>query len=281
MLSLDGSTLYSNIVKQIYFSYHDYCSWTRCFLYRVQPVYPPEKLPVSSPLFTLPLVKSLHFFTLLSAVLTTVHADDMPTKKNPSRKHGPEVPKPVKGTNSHILPEHRAHKLDTLSGLEDLDEDTLLSLSLDTPTRLTPSPDVMQATLDRLGFGPPNDLTSLPVSPTPTPTNSITSSAGKSGLDEKITTAEEPVPTSVESSDADDIDAYGQISGMFHQIAQRTGQSVNVVILEWALLHAAKRQVAHDHRSTAMTARQQTFEEEADKVIELVGQFFWLGFLGY
>jgi hypothetical protein len=119
-------------------------------------------------------------------------------------------------------------------------------------------------------------LSNLPNPPSPVPTNPEASTTGTFGEDE---TASETVSTTVESSGADDIDAYGQIIRLFHQVARRTGQSVNVLILEWALLHAhtdlAKRQVAHAHMSAVMTARRQIFEEEVDKVIELVGLSFY------
>ena len=142
----------------------------------------------------------------------------------------------------------------------------------------------MQATLDRLGFGPPHDYISI--SPSPTPAKSEISTTGTFGHEEEGHVAEEPDPTSVEAS-ADDMNAYtsGQILRLFHEIAQRTGQSVNAIILEWALLHAhmdlVKRRVAHGHLSTSMTARQHAFEEEANKVIGLVGEIFLSNFLGY
>ena len=219
----------------------------------------------------------------------------MPTTKTSSRKHGAKVTKSSRGTDSKIFTKRRATNSES-DGLEELDEDTLLSFSMDTPARLTPPPgnglisysspmpllteqystDVMQATLDRLGFGPPNDLSNLPISPTPAPTTPKTSTMEMLGEDE---TASEPVLTSVESSDADDVDAYCQITKLFHQVARRTGQSVNVLILEWALLHAhtdlAKRRVAHAHMSAAMAARQQAFDEETDKIIEIVRYSFF------
>jgi hypothetical protein len=194
-----------------------------------------------------------------------------------------------------------------LSDLEDLDEDTLLSLSLNAPARLTPPPenaplisessgtllsnvqvstDVMQATLDRLGFGPPNDLSNIPISPSPTPTNSEIGTTGMFGYEEEDPTVKESVPTSVEAS-ADDMNAYasGQILRLFHQVAQRSGQSVNTLILEWALRHVhtdlVKRRVAHGHQSTSTTAHQQAFQEEVNKAIELVGESFLFNFLGY
>ena len=94
-----------------------------------------------------------------------------------------------------------------------------------------------------------------------------------------VSTAEERLPT-VEASGTDDSDAYGQITELFQQIAQKTGHSVHSIILEWALLHAhtdlVKGRVAHGHLvSNAMTVRQQAFEDEANNVIELVSVFFF------
>jgi hypothetical protein len=206
----------------------------------------------------------------------------MPVKKGSARKHNAEVPKLMREPASHVPTKRRTPNSDVLSGLEDLDDDTLLSLSLDAPARLTPPPgngplskvqvstEVMEATLDRLGFGPPNDLSDLPISISTTPTSSA---------------ASEPVLTGVETSGTDDSDAYDQITGLFQQVAQRTGQSVNTIILEWALLHAhtdlVKRRVAHGHISNAMSARQEAFEEEVNKVIELVGGSSLFNVLGY
>ena len=61
---------------------------------------------------------------------------------------------------SHVPSKHRTPNLDVLSGLKDLNDDTLLSLSLDAPAWLTPPPEngslskvqvsteVMEATLN-------------------------------------------------------------------------------------------------------------------------------------
>jgi hypothetical protein len=97
-------------------------------------------------------------------------------------------------------------------GLEGLDEETLRSLSIDAPVRLTPSPEsdnliaessptppskirlsneVMEATLEQLGFGPPNDLSDLPISPTPMPPNSETSTTRTFGHEEKVPKAKD------------------------------------------------------------------------------------------
>ena len=97
--------------------------------------------------------------------------------------------------------------------------------------------------------------------------------------------ASEPILTGVEMFDTDDLDAYDQITGLFQQVAQRTGQSVNTIILEWALLYAhmdlVKRWVAHGHISNAMSACQEAFKEEVNKVIELGGGFSLFNVLGY
>jgi hypothetical protein len=230
----------------------------------------------------------------------------MPPKKVLSFKHGAEA-NLARGTASHIPTKCPSPNSVVLSGLEDLDEDTLLSLSLDTPAQLTPPPgnaplisessgtplsnmqvstDMMQATLDQLGFGSPNDLSNIPISPLPTPTNSEISTTGTFGYEEEDPTAEESVSTSVEAS-ANNMNAYAssQILRLFHQVAQRSGQSVNILILEWALCHVhtdlVKRRVAHGHQSTSMMAHQQAFQEEVNKVIELVGESFLFNFLGY
>jgi hypothetical protein len=222
----------------------------------------------------------------------------MPPKKGSGRKKGADVPKLARGTASRTT--RRSPVSDALCGLEELDEETLLTLSLDAPVQLSPSPgnsplipesapvplsnaqvstELIEATLERLGFGPPNDMSNLPVPPSPTPANSEIISVETSVCDQSPSTAEESVSSSsVEVPDNDDSDEYDQIGGLFQQIARRTGHSVNSLVLEWALLHAhtdlVKRQVTHDHVSNAMTARQQAFEEEANKIIELVGDIF-------
>jgi diketogulonate reductase-like aldo/keto reductase len=99
---------------------------------------------------------------------------------------------------------------------------------------------------------------------------------GTFGHEEKIPTVKEAVPT-IKASGTDDLDGYGQIIRLFQQIAQRIGHSVNSLILEWALCHAHTNMVkrrADGHMSNAMIARQQAFEEEVNKVIKLVGDFF-------
>jgi len=205
----------------------------------------------------------------------------MSTKQASTRKPGA---KGLKSAKASVSTELRSPNSNVLSGLEDLDEETLLSLSLDVPVRLTPPPfkndtltsessptplskmrvssEVMNATLERLGFGPPNDLSNLPTLPSPTPENFEVSTAGH----------KEKAPSSEASGDSgpDCLDAYGQISQLFQQIAQRTGHSVSTLILEWALLHAH-----HGHMSKAKTAtHQQAFEEEVGKVVNLVGFSF-------
>jgi len=184
-------------------------------------------------------------------------------------------------------------------GLEGLDEETLLSLSLDTPVRLTPPPgdnplvsepspiplskmhvsnEVMVATLERLGFGPPNDLSNLLTLPSPTPANSDVSMMEASSHEKKVPTVEGTVST-LGASCTDDSDAYGQINSLFQKIAQRSGHSVNTLILEWALLHVhtdmVKRQIADSRMSSVMAAHQRVFEEEANKAVNLVGEFFF------
>jgi hypothetical protein len=124
----------------------------------------------------------------------------------------------------------------------------------------------MQATLDRLGFGPPNDLSSPHISVTSTPTNSEAGTAQRTGHEEKVPTAEDPDL----SMDASGTDEYGQIIGLFQRIAQRTGHSVSSLIVEWALLHARTNMVEKRE-----TMRQQAFEERVNKAIELVGEFFF------
>jgi hypothetical protein len=226
----------------------------------------------------------------------------MPTRRALGGKRSAKVPNLARGTayppspNSNVLSQ---------AGFEELDEETLLSLSVDAPVRLTPPPGnnsrssefsptplskmrvskaVMEATLEQLGFGPPNDLSNLYISPSPTPANSEISTVGTS-CEEKVPTVKAPVLTveerlpTVEASGTDDSDTYGQITELFQQIAQKTGHSVHSIILEWALLHAhtdlVKGRVAHGHLvSNAMTVRQQAFEDEANNVIELVSVFF-------
>lgn len=223
----------------------------------------------------------------------------MRTKQVFARKGGLKVLKSAGGTA-----ELRSTNSNALSGLEGLDEETLLSLAIDAPVQLTPSPEnnslilessptpsskirvsdeVLEATFKRLGFGPPNDLSNFPVSPSPTPANSETSTAGLSNREEYAPTAGAPVLTAekkgstMDAPGTDDSDTYSQIFGLFQQIAQRTGHSVHSLILEWALLHAhtalAKGRV-HDHLSNTMMARQEVFEEEVNKVIKLVSFFF-------
>jgi hypothetical protein len=127
----------------------------------------------------------------------------------------------------------------------------------------------MQATLDRLGFGPPNDLSSPHISVTSTPTNSEAGTAQRTGHEEKVLTAEDP-DLSMDASGTDDSDEYGQIIGLFQRIAQRTGHSVSSLIVEWALLHARTNMVEKWE-----TIRQQAFEERVNKAIKLVGEFFF------
>lgn len=226
----------------------------------------------------------------------------MPTNKTSSRKQGAKV---HRGKGSQLSTELQAPGL--LSGFEDLDEGTLLSLSVDAPIQLSPPPnnnplipetsptplskmrvsnEVMVATLERLGFGPPNDLSSLQTSssPSPTPANSEASITGSFGYEEKVPTTEGTVPT-LGASHTDDSDAYGQINRLFQQIAQRTGHSVDTLILEWALLHAhtdmVKRQVTHNRMLDLMAAHQKAFDEEVNKAISLVGEFVLFNFLSY
>jgi hypothetical protein len=228
----------------------------------------------------------------------------MPTDKTSSRKQGAEA---RRGKGSQLSTELQAPSL--LSGFEDLDEGTLLSLSVDAPIQLSPPPnnnplipetsptplskmrvsnEVMAATLERLGFGPPNDLSSLLTSPspspTPTPANSEVSMTGSFGYEEKAPTTEGTVPT-LGASHTDDSDAYGQINRLFQQIAQRTGHSVDTLILEWALLHAhtdmVKRQVTHNRMLGLMAAHQKVFNEEVNKAISLVGGFVLFNFPSY
>lgn len=122
-------------------------------------------------------------------------------------------------------------------------------------------------------------MTNLSTTPSPTPANSETStSTGTFGHKKKVPTAEGRAP-SVEPSGNDDSDVYDEILGLFEQIAQRTGHSVNSLILKWVLLHAhtdlVKRRVAYGHMSNAMTACQQAFEEGVNTVIQQVGEPFF------
>jgi hypothetical protein len=245
------------------------------------------------------LLSSLH---LVVRCIDYSHTDNMPTNKTSSRKQGAKV---HRGKGSQLSTELQAPGL--LSGFEDLDEGTLLSLSVDAPIQLSPPPnnnplipetsptplskmrvsnEVMVATLERLGFGPPNDLSSLQTSssPSPTPANSEASITGSFGYEEKVPTTEGTVPT-LGASHTDDSDAYGQINRLFQQIAQRTGHSVDTLILEWALLHAhtdmVKRQVTHNRMLDLMAAHQKAFDEEVNKAISLVGEFVLFNFLSY
>jgi hypothetical protein len=214
----------------------------------------------------------------------------MPPKQGLARKHGAKTRQCARATTPHTHAQLRSPNSDALTGLEGLDEATLLSLSMDTPVRLTPPPgndriipessdssptplsrtrvsnELMQATLDRLGFGPPNDLSSPHISVTSTPTNSEAGTAQRTGHEEKVPTAEDPDL----SMDASGTDEYGQIIGLFQRIAQRTGHSVSSLIVEWALLHARTNMVEKRE-----TMRQQAFEERVNKAIELVGEFFF------
>lgn len=61
----------------------------------------------------------------------------MSTKKVSAHKRGVKELKPVRGT---IPTKHRSPSLDGVYGLEELDEEILLSLSLNAPTRLTLPP---------------------------------------------------------------------------------------------------------------------------------------------
>jgi hypothetical protein len=198
----------------------------------------------------------------------------MATSKRSARKHGAKELKPASGNGSRNSTELRATPQVSF-GLEDLDEETLLSLSLDTPVQLTPphrseplvsespptpvskmcvSNEVMAATLELLGFGPPNDLSSCRTLLSPTPENSESSITGANSHEKKLPILE-PSCTN---------DAYGQINEIFQQIAQRTGNSVDNLILEWALHHAR----------TDTMKRQQVFEEEVNKAINLVRAAF-------
>jgi hypothetical protein len=238
-------------------------------------------------------------FTSLYAALTTVsHTDDMPMDKSSARKQGVRA---HRGKGSQLTNELRAPGLQVSSGFEDLDEETLLSLSVDAPVRLSPPPktdslipetspptplskmhisnELMAATLERLGFGPPNDLSNLLTSPSPTPANSEVNITGASGYEEKLPTAEGTIST-LEASHTDDSDAYGQINDLFQQITQRSGHSVNTLILKWALLHAhsdvVKRQIAHNRMLDLMAAHQRAFDKEVNKAISLVRESFFI-----
>jgi hypothetical protein len=116
------------------------------------------------------------------------------------------------------------------------------------------------------------------------PENFETSIVQTFGHQEKVSTADEQVPT-MEASDTGHLNEYRQIIGLFRQIAQRTGDSVSSLILEWALLHArinmVETRVAHSHDSDAMTVHECAFEEKVNKAIELVGSFLFVNFPGY
>ena len=242
------------------------------------------------------LLSSLRRCTSLYAVLTTDHIDDMPTtgRQASARNNGVKTSKLARETASQPSTELTLPNSNILStGFGDLDEQTLLSLSMDAPVQLSPpaintllisdsSPtplskmrvasEVMDATLERLGFGPPNDLSTLPILLSPTPADSEVT--GTSSHEEKAEpTAEGKAPTS-EVSGADVSDAYGQITGLFQQISQMTGHSLHTLIIEWALLYAhtdmVKRRTAHGRMPNTTTADQQTFEEEVNKAINLV-----------
>jgi hypothetical protein len=209
----------------------------------------------------------------------------MPTNKASARKKGAKTPNSAKDKGSEdsaelLAPSSQVSR--ATSYLEGLDERTLLSLSMDTPVRLTPPEDdpsvpdsspsplskkrisneVMAATLERLGFGAPNDFSNLLTLSSSTPSTAEVT-MGVPHREEQVPTTEGTVPT-VEAPRTDTLDTYGLINKLFQQVAQRTGRSVNTLILEWALLHAHTDEVNR-------TARRQVFEEEVDKMIRLVG----------
>ena len=70
----------------------------------------------------------------------------------------------------------------------------------------------------------------------PVLTNSETSITRTFDCEENGLTANDPFPIT-KGSGTKHSDKYGQILRLFQQIAHRTGNSVNSLILEWALLH--------------------------------------------